>query len=360
MSRYRKIEVRMWGDQKFRAFDDHTKLLWCYLLSGPETTQVPGVLTIGEAGLAEALGWELKPFRNRFATVSKAGLVLSDWSSRMVFLPNAVRYNPPANGNIVKGWADTIKELPESDLTPVIIARISAVLAEIDEESIPQTTYSKLFQNRLGNRLGNRFETVSKPTRIQDQDQEQEQDNTYVEFADEPDRVRRKSRKTKTAASEAVETVIAAYRAYHPRSRPGDREHRLVSARLAEGHDADRLIAAIHGCHITPHNQGHNDRGMKYLTLELIMRDSSHVERFAETWEHRNGNGHSLKGPEEEVIARASRLGVLLDTEQAACAIRLCPDISQIEKLCRQQYESGLVDGSALVATLERQYEISA
>lgn len=39
---------------------------------------------------------------------------------------------------------------------------------------------------------------------------------------------------------------------------------------------------AIDGIHFSPFHQGENDRGKKYDSLELCMRDGSHVQQFIE------------------------------------------------------------------------------
>ena len=57
---------------------------------------------------------------------------------------------------------------------------------------------------------------------------------------------------------------------------------KLIKARLKEGCTRDDLLDAVDGCHATPHNNGENDRGQKYLDLELILRDAGHVTRYAE------------------------------------------------------------------------------
>jgi hypothetical protein len=84
-----------------------------------------------------------------------------------------------------------------------------------------------------------------------------------------------------------IRAVFAHYRARHPRSFPTpkstSKEWSAIAARMREGFSVDDLRAAIDGCHMTPHNLGENDRGEKYLGLELIMRNGSQVTRFAET-----------------------------------------------------------------------------
>jgi hypothetical protein len=78
--------------------------------------------------------------------------------------------------------------------------------------------------------------------------------------------------------------VFEHYRTHHPKAcpkpTPKSKEWKAIKARLAEGYTTERLCKAIDGCHKTPHNLGDNERGEKYLDLELILRDSGQVERF--------------------------------------------------------------------------------
>lgn len=88
-----------------------------------------------------------------------------------------------------------------------------------------------------------------------------------------------------TVTDPRVLDVVAAYRRHHPRALPKpsetSREVRAIRARLAEGYDTATLCAAIDGMHRTPHNMGDNERGQKYLSLELCLRSASQVDRFA-------------------------------------------------------------------------------
>jgi len=77
-----------------------------------------------------------------------------------------------------------------------------------------------------------------------------------------------------------VNDVVAHYVRQHPRAKPGAKARKSVRARLAEGYSANDLMEAIDGCHRSPHHCGENDRGTKYQTLGLIMRDSDHVQQF--------------------------------------------------------------------------------
>lgn len=80
--------------------------------------------------------------------------------------------------------------------------------------------------------------------------------------------------------------VFAAYREFHPRAHPKplptSKEWRQIKARLAEGYTVDDLKDAIRGCHKSPFHAGENDRGKAFQSLELIVRDASHVQSFIE------------------------------------------------------------------------------
>lgn len=56
---------------------------------------------------------------------------------------------------------------------------------------------------------------------------------------------------------------------------------KAIKARLKEGYTVEQIKMAITGCSMTPHNMGQNENGKKYDDLELICRDGSNVERFA-------------------------------------------------------------------------------
>jgi len=329
MSRYRKIEVKMWGDTKFRGFDDPTKLLWCYLLSGPETTQVPGLVLIGEYGLCEALGWDLKPFRNRFGTLSKHRMAVADWPSRIIFLPNAVKHNAPHNANIVKGWASAISELPESPLVGFIVESILSQLILLDENYASKEKYSDLFSRCCEHTLKqfrNRFGTVPERSRIQEQEQEQisgSGEKHYVAAKAAPlvvlenglvlhqepqnqSQIQRRSEdrpsnalKSSTTSAE-VEEVVRHYQTHHARSRPSQATRKKILERLKDGYTVKDLCDAIDGMHRLPFNLGANERGQKYLQLELCMRSSDHVDKY-------------MAGLEEVTVRKKTEMEVMKD-----------------------------------------------
>jgi uncharacterized phage protein (TIGR02220 family) len=170
--RYRKVTLRMWGDEKFRQLSvprPNGQTLWIYLLTGPHTGPIPGLAVVGEAGLAEALGWPLKAFRAAFSEITAQGMAEADWSARVVFLPKAIDHNPPESPNVVRAWPRYMAEIPECLLKFKAAAILKASLeakgkawAEAYEEAWPKAS-GKASPHPLAN---------------QEQEQEQEQEKS--------------------------------------------------------------------------------------------------------------------------------------------------------------------------------------
>jgi len=116
MSRYRKIDVRVWGDERFRRLSPSGQMLWFFLLTGPHTTSLPGLSRAGEAALAEELGWTQKAFRDAFAEVSREGMAKADWKARVLWVPNVCKYDKPQAPNVVRSWGVVWDEIPECHL----------------------------------------------------------------------------------------------------------------------------------------------------------------------------------------------------------------------------------------------------
>jgi len=117
--RYRKIHLRMWGDQKFLRLSPlkpSGQALWIYLLTGPHQNQIPGLFRAGPASLAEALGWPLEAFREAFREVFAEGLIEADEKTFLIWIPNALKYNSPVSPNVVRSWRNSWNDIPECEL----------------------------------------------------------------------------------------------------------------------------------------------------------------------------------------------------------------------------------------------------
>jgi hypothetical protein len=161
MARYKKIHVTMYADDKFNSLSKpqpNGQTLWVYLLTGPHTNVIPGISTIGEAALAEALEWSLEDFREVFHEVYAKGMAKADWKRRLLWIPNAVKFNPPESPNVIKGWGKAWPELPECELKVIAINSLRKYMEDLPKGF--QVVFHEVFRQ---------------PSPNQEQEQEQEQ-----------------------------------------------------------------------------------------------------------------------------------------------------------------------------------------
>jgi hypothetical protein len=126
MSRYRKVDPRIWNDEKFRALSDMGKLVFFMLLTHPSMTAL-GAMRGTIAGLAEELGWTPEAFRDAFEDALHQGMAEHDPKACLIALPNFVRYNLPESPNVIKAWVGALDLLPECDLKLTIVHRAKGV-----------------------------------------------------------------------------------------------------------------------------------------------------------------------------------------------------------------------------------------
>ena len=246
--RYRKVSTRMWADDRFMRLSGpqpNAQSLLLYLLTGPMTNSIPGVIVAGEASLAEALGWDVeglrKAFRELLAEGSDEGhkypLVMVDLRARLIFLPRAATHNPPENPNVIKSWKTQWSEVPECELKATIW---NTLLLEISEKSEP---CGREFRDSIPKPKGTpkAFDNPSRKAMAnqeQEQEQEQEQDKYLANFAG-----------AKVAGGEGelfsgLPTPVPP----EPKKRgrpPKDKSPEADAERQSERADADRWLEAV-------------------------------------------------------------------------------------------------------------------
>lgn len=106
MGKYRKVTTQLWGDDRFRALTDDSKLLFVYLLTHPSLTPF-GVLPASMDDLANGLSWDAERITKAFREIPKS-MAERDEVDSCVFLPNYLRHNPPANPKQIGGWKSVL------------------------------------------------------------------------------------------------------------------------------------------------------------------------------------------------------------------------------------------------------------
>lgn len=159
-AKYRKIDPRVWKDEKFRSLDATDKLIALYIITA-QSNRI-GIFNFSVALAAEDLDMSLDDFRKRFGNVCDTLKWHWDSGARIIFLPTWWKYNPPENPNTLKGCMNDLQDLPATYLTQMFCDNVQYFDSNLCET----------FQNRLMKRFGNVGGNVSP----QEQEQEQEQE----------------------------------------------------------------------------------------------------------------------------------------------------------------------------------------
>lgn len=266
--RYRTIDVRLWGDEKFRALSPlqpSAQALFIYLLTNPNTTSIPGLYRAGAAALAEELAWPLEGFFKAFQEISSQGLVRADFDARVVYIPNAIRYNKPQSPNVVISWLNHWDEIPECDLRDAAYQEIKAFLEDMGE------AFAEAFLKPMRKPC-----RKAMPNQEQEQEHEQEKKEDICEVKTSP------VTDSPSYDLSGVKVIFEHWQQVmnHPHSKLDKKRKVKITKALELGYSVDDLMRAIDGCAKTPYNMGQNDLGQRYDDIELILRDASHIERF--------------------------------------------------------------------------------
>ena len=134
--KYRKIDPRIWRDEKFSRLTPEEKLVAVYCL----TAQVNrcGIFVFSPAMAAEELGMLPLTFGERFGNVVSALRWKWDERTRVLYFPTWWRYNPPENSNVMFGNLKDLSDLPSSPLLSEFCVN-TRYLPENIRETLPQT-----------------------------------------------------------------------------------------------------------------------------------------------------------------------------------------------------------------------------
>jgi hypothetical protein len=115
MSRYRNIHCLIWNDDKFPFLSSDAKLVFFHILTTPFSTPF-GCYKAGKSALEEESRMDPKGYAKGFRECFEKGIIKYDEQFHLIFIPNHMKYNPPANPNVVRNWGKLFDELPKSEL----------------------------------------------------------------------------------------------------------------------------------------------------------------------------------------------------------------------------------------------------
>ena len=155
MSYFRKIDVRIWNDAKFRALSHYGKLVFIMLLTHPGMTAL-GAMRATPEGLGAELKMEPEAFREAFGEVLRQGLAEHDEEASCVFVPNFVRYQAAESPNVIKAWAKQLEWIPEGPLKARAVAGVQDFVEGYGE------AFRKAFRESFGKTSPNQKAESSK------------------------------------------------------------------------------------------------------------------------------------------------------------------------------------------------------
>jgi hypothetical protein len=315
VARYRKVDPRIWDDEKFLSLSDDGKLLFLFLLTHPHMTSL-GAMRATLSGLAEERRWTKQRLSKAFQEALELGMVEHDDRACYVGLPNFLKYNGPESPNVVKSWVQSLDFIPDCSLKCVLVQRVKAFVKALPEK-----------WQRLPEDFGKAFESLSKGSaparahactgaRALEQEPEQEQEHEQESSSNEELYAAGQHGSQGVNPDADIRAVFDHYRKYHRRAHPtphsGQKEWKLIRARFKEGYTTSDLCHAIDGCHVSEWHSGKNDQHKTYQKLELIVRDSDHVVQFIEHYEkhHRRQAVHGKQSDPglQAELERAKRI----------------------------------------------------
>jgi hypothetical protein len=271
VSKYRKVDVKIWNDAKFVSLSERGKLVFLFLMTHPNLTIV-GAMRATAPGLAAEIGIPLEGFREAFLEALSKGMAKVDKSAALIWLPNFLKYNKPESPNVVKAWPDAFDMLPECELKSQVFQHVKAFAEGMTEG------FRKAFREVFGKGLPEDFAKTS-PNQEQEQEQEQEQaEKTLVPVGTTP-------------RPEEFASLWNSLRGPLPQVREfTDSRRRKIKVRMTQGLTLATFEEVIRRCLSTPFLVGENDRGWQADFDWLVENDTNMTKVMEGKYEH-GGNG---------------------------------------------------------------------
>lgn len=172
MSRYRKVDPRIWNDKKFRALSDNGKLAFFFLLTHPHMTAL-GAMRATIPGLAAEIGWNTDAMSDAITHAISLGMVEASQEASYIALPGFLKYNEPEGPNsVIKAWPAALDLIPECREKSLLASRAKDYLIEKGEQFFGRSD-TKAMWDAIEDAIR---DGKRDPSPIQEQEQEQEQE----------------------------------------------------------------------------------------------------------------------------------------------------------------------------------------
>lgn len=160
-AKYRKIDPRIWTDEKFRTLTTDGRFLTFWLLSSSRVNRC-GIVLWSPGLASEETGIPINRIDTVLDTVCNTLYWVRDTVSRMVFLTHWWRYNRPDNIKALQGALSDLHDVPSHSLKSALIDAVHDLPASM------HTSYIHTIDTVC--------DTVCDTVSPQEQEQEQEQE----------------------------------------------------------------------------------------------------------------------------------------------------------------------------------------
>ncbi|MDI6872121.1 MAG: hypothetical protein QME79_12415 [Bacillota bacterium] len=123
MSRYAKVQIQFWRDEKIVALSEDERNLFLYLLTCPHGNAV-GLFVLPDAYACGDLRWPRRRYSKALGGLLDRGFVVKDDTVQLIWLPNYLKHNPIENPSQAAGAIKAIQELPRSPLCAQLAAKL--------------------------------------------------------------------------------------------------------------------------------------------------------------------------------------------------------------------------------------------
>lgn len=115
MPSYYRVSPKFWTDPVVRRASDDARLLALYLLTSPHR-RLEGLFRLPKPYICADLGWSAERLDKPFGELLETGFIRYDEAAEVVLIRNALKYQSPANDNMVTAALDQLEEVPETSL----------------------------------------------------------------------------------------------------------------------------------------------------------------------------------------------------------------------------------------------------
>lgn len=158
MREYGQIQCAFWQSDDAITCTDAGKLLATYLLTGPHSNGI-GCYRCPDGYVMADLGWSAERVSEGFEELSRNGFAYR--FDGVVFIPNFLRWNRVANGNVATARMAEFDALPKGDAKAHAARAILKYVKHLSAESrTVLQTVSETVPDTLGERYGNQNHTL--------------------------------------------------------------------------------------------------------------------------------------------------------------------------------------------------------